>query len=89
MARLIRSGLGRMTAYWDGVAKNSRYTGPGYLTIAAAPIVLRGFAWNDLDGPAAVSEHVGTVGDVETVEVTLGGHSPPPGGKLFVRVQAQ
>ncbi|MCX6877594.1 MAG: autotransporter-associated beta strand repeat-containing protein [Verrucomicrobia bacterium] len=42
------------------------------------------------DGPAAVSESVGApVGGVETVQVTLSGYTPPPGGKLFVRVQAQ
>ncbi|MCX6880349.1 MAG: Ig-like domain-containing protein [Verrucomicrobia bacterium] len=40
------------------------------------------------DGPAAVSASVGTVGDVETVEVTLSGSTPPLGGTLFVRVQA-
>jgi hypothetical protein len=28
------------------------------------------------------------VDGVETVDVTLSGYSPPPGGKLFVRVKA-
>ena len=44
------------------------------------------------DGPAAVTEEVVVPPDanqVETVEVTLTGYSPPPGGNLFVRVKAQ
>jgi hypothetical protein len=42
-------------------------------------------AWN---GPAVVTENVGTpIDGVSTVEVTL--TSPPAGGNLFVRVQAQ
>ena len=44
------------------------------------------------DGPAAVTEEVVVPPDanqVETVEVTLTGYSSPPGGRLFVRVQAQ
>jgi len=31
---------------------------------------------------------VPAVDGVETVDVTLTGYSPPPGGKLFVRVKA-
>jgi uncharacterized repeat protein (TIGR02543 family) len=62
----------------------------------AANSILTYTVWTSTDlsdwgvSPAAATQEprVPAVNDVETVDVTLTGYTPPPGGKLFVRVKA-